>query len=966
VLKQRKNRIFIYKSFAVSSYSDKRKPALRTSYKYIVFSALFTIFFSVSSTGAFPLQEVKSFEKQTYGAASQNWSVSCASDGFLYFANHQGLLEFDGTTWKLYPLPSQTILRAVHVCADTVIYTSGYMELGYWKPDRYGSLYYHSLTGKANEYFSQNIEFWNIALSGETVYFHSFSRVLAYRSGAFALIDLPDFTSVMNKVNDKVLIAVRNSGIYQLVGDRAEPYLIRDFFIDKLVRFLIPLDEEKLLIGTASHGIYVWDGKEISVWNAPWRDYFIRHELNRGFRSANGQIILGTIIDGMTVFNREGQLIKKITMDNGLPNNTVLGIDCDNLGNTWLALDNGIGFVSGQEKRSYTIEPAPGVGAVYSIALFQDQMYLGTNQGLFTRPIPPGNETFRLIPGTQGQIWDCTIIDDKLLVGHNQGTFLLDETGMKTVSRQSGGFAIKKDILNDTLWIQCTYSNLVTYKKQGNTLTSKSMNGFYDLIRYIETDHLGNIWASHMHLGIYKIQTDERREQITHVTYYGEESFGTEYAIHVFNIENRIVFTSGEKIFTYDDLNDSIIPYDLLNKKLGKYSKSHRIIEAPNHHYWFIFNEGIGLFEINQEKMDLIREYPASLFSAFGPVSGFENILPLSEKKALFGLQNGIATLDATVPDSLALIEEFKPQIRQFSIYTARGKSELLPLEASGIKIKNNYHNLHFRFSFPHISELPIAYQYYLEGLHADWSEDTETPEFRFERLPKGKYTLKVKAIDLWDNESQVSQLQFEILPPWYTSGIVLILYLIGGMLMLLGFRNLVIRQTKRKEKLRHDLKEQELIRLRNEKLRNEIGFKSKELANSTMALIKKNEFLMYLKKVISKQKSDLGSRYPDKYFNYLNEKIDENISNQDDWQLFETNFEQAHEQFFRKIKEKYPDLTSSDLRLCAFLRMNLSSKEIAPLLGISVRGVENHRYRLRKKLNLVHDQALTDCILAI
>jgi DNA-binding CsgD family transcriptional regulator len=174
------------------------------------------------------------------------------------------------------------------------------------------------------------------------------------------------------------------------------------------------------------------------------------------------------------------------------------------------------------------------------------------------------------------------------------------------------------------------------------------------------------------------------------------------------------------------------------------------------------------------------------------------------------------------------------------------------------------------------------------------------------------------------------------------------------------------IRQTQKREKLQHEEREKELIRVRNEKLRNEVEHKSKELANSTMSIIKKNEFLLELKDIINNQKTELGSRYPDKYYNYLNDKIDKNISNQDDWQIFETNFERAHEQFFTKIKEAYPELTSSDLRLCAYLRMNLSSKEIAPLLGISVRGVENHRYRLRKKLYLEHDESLTDTILSL
>ena len=89
-------------------------------------------------------------------------------------------------------------------------------------------------------------------------------------------------------------------------------------------------------------------------------------------------------------------------------------------------------------------------------------------------------------------------------------------------------------------------------------------------------------------------------------------------------------------------------------------------------------------------------------------------------------------------------------------------------------------------------------------------------------------------------------------------------------------------------------------------------------------------------------------------------------MASQDDWKVFQANFEGAHGQFMKILKDNYPDLTSSDLRLCAFLRMNLSSKEIAPLLGISVRGVENHRYRLRKKLNLDGDSNLTEFIIRL
>jgi DNA-binding CsgD family transcriptional regulator len=250
--------------------------------------------------------------------------------------------------------------------------------------------------------------------------------------------------------------------------------------------------------------------------------------------------------------------------------------------------------------------------------------------------------------------------------------------------------------------------------------------------------------------------------------------------------------------------------------------------------------------------------------------------------------------------------------------------------------------------------------------LNFEWSQSTTNPEFHFERLPRGDYNLRVKAVDIWGNESQEYSCSFEIRPPLLATKLAIFLYMLILIGTLLLFRRWGVKQTQKKEQLQHEKRERELIRLRNEKLRNEVRFKSKELASSTMAIIRKNEFLLDLKKIVRRQKEELGSRYPDKYYNYLNNKIDENISSRDDRQIFENNFERAHEQFFQKMKNKFPELTSSDLQLCAYLRMNLSSKEIAPLLGVSVRGVENHRYRLRKKMKLEHDESLADTILRL
>jgi len=152
----------------------------------------------------------------------------------------------------------------------------------------------------------------------------------------------------------------------------------------------------------------------------------------------------------------------------------------------------------------------------------------------------------------------------------------------------------------------------------------------------------------------------------------------------------------------------------------------------------------------------------------------------------------------------------------------------------------------------------------------------------------------------------------------------------------------------------------QQLMRFNNENLRQDIENKNRELGLSTMNLIKKNELLHQIKKELK------NSSNTDKDLKLVIRIIDKNLNNTDDWNVFEEAFNNADKDFLKKIKTLHPSLTSNDLRLCAYLRLNLSSKEIAPLLNISPRSVEVKRYRLRKKMELLHESSLTSYILEI
>ena len=155
-------------------------------------------------------------------------------------------------------------------------------------------------------------------------------------------------------------------------------------------------------------------------------------------------------------------------------------------------------------------------------------------------------------------------------------------------------------------------------------------------------------------------------------------------------------------------------------------------------------------------------------------------------------------------------------------------------------------------------------------------------------------------------------------------------------------------------------------MKLEKDKLETELMMKSKELASSTMSIIKKNDILVRIKEELAQQKEHLGSQYPKKYYDKIVHIIDESISSEDDWTIFQSNFDRIHENFFRNLHSRYSELTSNDLRLCAYLRLNLSSKDIANLMNISLKGVEAGRYRLRKKLNISPEKSLTEFMIEL
>ena len=264
-------------------------------------------------------------------------------------------------------------------------------------------------------------------------------------------------------------------------------------------------------------------------------------------------------------------------------------------------------------------------------------------------------------------------------------------------------------------------------------------------------------------------------------------------------------------------------------------------------------------------------------------------------------------------------------------------------------------------------------YQYLLEGFQEEWSEWSSKSTVNFKNLSPGEYTFKVRAKIANSIPENIATYTFTVLKPWYATNFALIVYFVFALLIAYyinkAYKNYYQKQEQKlieENNLLLEIKEleteQQLMKLRNEQLSQDVDSKSRELAVSTMSLIKKNELLTLIKEDLKKTSDDGGSRSIKSVITTINK----NISDEDTWAVFKEAFDTADKDFLKKVKTAHSSLTPNDLRLCAYLRLNLSSKEIAPLLNISVRSVEIKRYRLRKKMELPHEQGLVEYILSI
>lgn len=904
--------------------------------KILLFMGLTTVQGQMMKNSLFSPQEVINFSWQQYGAQRQNWSISQhPKTGFIYVGNSQGLLEYDGAVWRLWQLPQKQIIRSVFVGKNGRVYTGALGEFGYWEPGENGQLSYTSLRKLVPDQTFATEEVWHIVEFQGEIYFQSFAFLYRYNGKRIQALPPPATILFGFVVSNQLLFEGIGEGLFRMTPQGTwEKISGSDFLGKETVQAILPGDRPgDVWIGTQRH-VYVWDGQTFRPHpQAELRQFIQRNQLNTARKLHNGDYFWGSLLEGGIRTDAKGKIIERISKSNGLQNNTIISCFEDRENLLWLGLDNGISMVLQHRTLRLFEDRTDEIGTLYDAALFQGTLFVASNHGVFYRK---GNQ-FYLVPGSQGQAWDLFQIGNTLFCGHNTGTFQIDQNLWKPLSPITGGWHLIQ--VRPEILLQGTYTQLCVYKQEkGQWAFSHSVAGFSGPIKELVQVSDQRFLALTAHDGLRELVLDSDFKTVLS----NQGVSGLPYVTSVERI-GRSIWLGTEKG-----------SYEYLGGRVSSQPKVpfQRLQSGPNKTKWGVSPRGEVFFQSDKttwQRIPLARKYQ---------LAGAQKVVALSDSLYFVGHENGFSILSLDqIPKST---EPHQPFLRAF---TQGNQRWLYQPQDKPTWPDFGYQENTFTFQAgvtTHARE--VQYAFWLENEDSSWGSWQSSPLRTYANLKPGEYRLHIRTSD----GGQSKPILLRISDPWFWHPVSQILYalLVISVVFLLyqwHIRRLDRLKKQKEEELRlqEEKSQRELMSLRTAQLEQDVIRKSEELANSTLRLIKNTESLQALKE-------RLGQLPPSKTVQQLMDFLDKHFAGADDWKVFEQNFNQVHEQFLKKLIEEYPSLSPGDLKLAGYLRMNLSTKEIAQLLNITQRSAELKRYRLRQKLGLGTEENLVEFLMRI
>jgi ligand-binding sensor domain-containing protein/DNA-binding CsgD family transcriptional regulator len=940
------------------------------------------------------IPDIVNYTKSIYNAGTQNRDIAQDKNGVMYFANYEGLLSFDGTYWKNYPLPNKTVVRSIAIGKDNKIYAGGQDDFGYFSPDKHGKLVYTSLKGLLPGKNYSFFDIWNIVPFGNDIFFRSREKIFQLNNKTITVYPAVSEWQFLEESNHQLIAQDGKNGLLEFRDGLWAPFVKESALPPGyLVTCIFPFGQDSSFVGTVNTGFYILSGNTITPFRFRGPNPFSNERVLTAIPVNKDWMAIGTNLDGAYIVNKNGEIIQNLSRKEGLQNNNILRLFLDKDKNLWLGLDNGIDFIAYNNALKHIYPEKLNEGLGYTSIVYNKELYVGTSNGLYRVPLADKedlsflNGEFHSIAGTKGSTWALSEVNGDLLLGHHDGAYQIRGDQLIPIDNNTAYwmFLPFANVLPSSLVIAGDDKGINLFQYGNDHFTPKgNIPGFSESSQFMAIDNNNTIWVAHPFRGVYKIDMNDSSRPRTKL-YTEKNGLPSYLGNHLFKVKNHIVVTTEKGIYEYNPQTDAFEPSAYFKGFFGE--RNIRFLkEDAAGNIWFIEETNLGVVDLSGPQPETI--YFPELSGKI--VADFEHIYPYNKFNVFVGAEKGFYHIN---------YEEYKknryPIHVRIKSVRASGKSDSLlfggyfgdvgeSLEQSAgaiYNISNKWNSLRFEYSSPlYAAQNSVKYSYCLKGFDRDWSDWSRKTEKEYTNLPAGAYTFQVRAKSNLGNESVISNYSFTILPPWYQTGWAWFGYTLLFIGLVYGLyyrqRRIFLQQQARHEEEQRRLQylhqleleksEKEIVKLKNEKLEAEIDHKNTELASTAMHLVQKGELLGNIREELVRIKKGVNGEGSTEEFKKMLRILGEENKMDKDWEQFAVHFDKVHSDFLQILKSIYPSLSAHELKLCAYLRMNLSSKEIAQLENISTRGVEISRYRLRKKLKIPTETNLFDFLMEL
>ena len=958
--------------------------------KYLFILYLIASFFlPITSAGQqlIGLPLVNNYNKTIYQGGSRTWDIKQDSRGILYFGNSEGLITFDGRYWKSYALPNHTIIRSLWIDDHDRIYVGGQGEFGYFEPAQQGGLTYTSLKALIPEEYRNFADIWNTISFGQSVFFRATNVIFEFKGQKIKVHPAAAEWYFMGKVGESLFAQDKKNGLLVYRNHHWSPLLVALPYTDMKISAMIPLGKDRIVISTLNNQNYeLKDRALIRLNKEGWEDSYTPSSA----RIDDSTFVIGNAKDGCHIRHINGKTIQRIGVREGLQNKNISAVFVDQQQHIWVASDNCISVISYGSALRYLRPNLENDVTGLSSLIFDYKLYLSSSNGVYVAPITKGMKdqsrslsSFSLFPKSDGgEAWLLKELNGHLLLGHNKGLFQVKDQSLIPISNRTGIWNVLplSSVYPVDHALVGTYQGFeLLHYEQGSFHSGGQLRGILDSYRFIEQDDRKTIWASHPYRGIYRMRLAADRQSYQADLFTKKNGLPSDYQNFVFKIKDQVVFATEKGLYRYDYGKHVFVP--ALDFKVFDGLTIRYLKEDQDGNIWFCTNKSVGVAQFDPKG----KTYQLVKFPEMEGMntSGFDHINTYDKNNIYIVAEKGIIHLNyekyikearkPTVLLSHVTVKSSRDSIIFAGYFPKNLSGNDKKLNAEEPQLASNLNSFQFAFSSPSYGiHEHVEFSYQLVGYDENWSPWAHVSEKSYTNLPSGHYRFQVKVRNNLNQISEVSSYGFTILPPWYLSFWAKLIYVILGGFAVYGFFTIQkqiwkrqrLQYEKKMEQLRyiHQLEieksEKEIVKLNNEKLEQEVLLKTKELASASMKLLENSGTLVKVRDELAKLEIGEEEASDLKRVHSLLKDVEKNSAN---WDQFASHFDELNDGFLNKLKSNHSGLSRNDLKVCAYLKLNFTTKQIAQLQNITVRGVEIHRYRLRKKLPVGKDQSLSD-----